>query len=136
MINPSIVVNNCTFHEIALVSQTAGNYLVLVPDLFFARKSAEGSKIIATLLLRQMVLKIQTPVFLDENEWQQLSNKWRNKNTTYSTKLVIILIKLCWSICHLNLIKRCVNFMENFKELIGEVPALLELFISFLSEMC
>ena len=64
---------------------------------------------------------------IGENELQQLSNKCRNKNATYSTKLGLILIKLgqlntrrilIWrSVCHLNLVKYYANFIEIFDEL-------------------
>ena len=103
--------------------------IALVPDIFFVGKSAEGSKVIVTLLLPQMAENSDTrSSLLGENKLQHLSNKWRNKNTTYSTKLALILIKLgrlntrrilIWmSICHLNFIKYYVNFIENFDELV------------------
>ena len=70
-------------------------------------------------------LTIQTRfALLDENELQQFSSGWRNKNTT---KLGLILTKLgqfstrgmlIWkSIRQLNLIKHFVNIVKNFKEL-------------------
>ena len=85
--------------------------IALVPDLFF------GGKTVRKLL----------SLCCCENELQQLSNKWRNKNTTYSTKHGLILVKLgqlntrrmlIWrSICHFNHIKYYVNFFENFQQL-------------------
>ena len=90
--------------------------IALVPDLFFGWKSAEGSKVVVTLLLPQMADNSDTlSSLLGKNELHQLSNKWRNKNIKYSTKLGLILIKLgqfnirsmlIWrSICHMDLIK-------------------------------
>ena len=66
---------------------------------------------------------------------------------TCSIKLGLILIKLgqlntrlmlIWmSICHLNLIKYYVNFMENFKEFVETFRTLFtEILMSLLSEMC
>ena len=50
--------------------------IALVPDLFFHEKSAEGSKVVVTLLLRQMAENSDTwSALLDENELQQLSSK-------------------------------------------------------------
>ena len=59
--------------------QTEGNHFAtappppfvtaLVPGLFFGRKSAEGSKVIVTLLLPQMAEHSDTPsTLLGENE--------------------------------------------------------------------
>ena len=50
--------------------------IALVPCLFFGGKSAEGSKIVVTLLLPQMAEHSDTRcALLGENESQQLSNK-------------------------------------------------------------
>ena len=107
-----------------------------VPDPFIGGKSAVGSKDVVPLLLPQMAENSDTlSALLGENELQQLSNKWRNKNTKCSTKLKLILVKLgqlnikrmlTWmSISYINLIKHYVNFMENFEELMERYCTLI-----------
>ena len=87
-------------------------------------KPAESSKVVVILLFPQNSGTVFT--LLDENELQQLSKRWRNKNWMCSTELEYILTKLgkfdprrtlIWkSISHLNLTKYFVNFVESFEE--------------------
>ena len=58
----------------------------LVPALFLVGNQQRVRKLLSLCCCLKW-LKIQTrSSLLGENELQQLSDKWRNKNTTYSTK--------------------------------------------------
>ena len=107
-------------------TQTTGNYFVtaLVSGIFFGGEPADNSNLVVTCCYLKMPENSNTEfALLDENELEQLPNKWRNRDAMRSTKSGLIPRRpwrlnargmLIWrSIRHLSLIKHYINFIEN-----------------------